>query len=77
MKTDATELVLTVKAMDGKSLDLELDAAVARLREQAVLDGTRGIVVTRYTPETFTVALSDDVPFGKTLELDLSDSTRN
>ena len=77
MKTDATELVLTVNARNRKSLDLELDAAVAKLREHALLGGARGILVTRYTSESFTVALSDDVPFGLTLERDMGDSTGN
>jgi hypothetical protein len=50
-------------------LDEELDAAVQRLQEAALLTGTHGILVTRVAPGRYTAALSDQVPFGMTHEL--------
>ena len=50
-------------------LDEELDAAVHRLQEVALLTGTHGILVTRIGPGRYTAALSDQVPFGMTREL--------
>jgi hypothetical protein len=50
-------------------LDEELDAAVQRLQEAALLTGTHGILVTRVAPGRYTAALSDQVPFGMTREL--------
>jgi len=50
-------------------LDEELEAAVRRLQEAALLTGTHGILVTRVAPGRYTAALSDQVPFGMTREL--------
>jgi hypothetical protein len=61
---------LTVTATDRASMDLKLEAAVVAIKEQGILDGRRGILVTRHAPGTFTVELSDDVPFGLILERD-------
>lgn len=71
MEATATTPFLTVTATDPDSRDLELDAAVAAMSEQAILDGRRGILVTRHAPGTFTIELSDEVPFGLTHERDL------
>lgn len=65
---ETSEVRLTITATDRKSLDRQLDAAVAIAREQAMPEGRRGILVTRHGPDAFTVALSDDVPFGLTRE---------
>jgi hypothetical protein len=51
-------------------LDEELDTAVRRLQEVALLTGTHGILVTRNGPGHYTAALSDKVPFGMTHELE-------
>ncbi|WP_458782324.1 hypothetical protein [Arthrobacter sp. D3-16] len=72
MKTTAATEVLTVTATDPDSRNLELDAAVAAMEKQAILDGYRGILVRRHTPQNFTVELSDEVPFGLTREQDVS-----
>jgi hypothetical protein len=40
--------VLTVTAFDPSSRDLELNAAVAAIKEQAILNGQQGILVTRH-----------------------------
>lgn len=63
-------LALTVTTIDRQSMDAELDAAVAAVREQSIIDRQQGILVTRYAPGSFTVELSDEVPFGLTLERD-------
>jgi hypothetical protein len=71
MELAATDFGMTVTASDRGSMNTELEAAVAKVREHAVLDGQRGILVTRHAPGSFTVALSDDVPFGLTRERDI------
>jgi hypothetical protein len=56
-----------IKAEDPASRDRELEQATALLRENA----TCGIVVTRVDFSTFIVALSPDIAFGLTREVDL------
>ena len=59
---------LTLTVSDRHSMDSQLDDAVAAAKAHA-LDGKRhGILVTRHGVDTFTVALSDTVPFGLTRE---------
>ncbi|GGI03153.1 hypothetical protein ACFFGR_10950 [Arthrobacter liuii] len=58
----------TIQVADAESIDRELDTAVAAVREQALQERRRGILVTRRGPDSFTVALSDEVPFGLTRE---------
>lgn len=59
---------ITVKVEDPESRDRQLEQTCALLRKEAT---DRGIVVTRFDHTTFEVALSPDVPFGLTRELDL------
>lgn len=68
MSENTTDLVLEVTATDKASMDRELDSAVQIAREHAMLDGRRGILVTRHGAESFTVAVSEHVPFGLTQE---------
>lgn len=70
MEPTTTGPILTVTATDPDSRDLKLEAAVTAIREQGTLDGGRGILVTRHAPGSFTVELSNDVPFGLILERD-------
>ncbi|MBT2532266.1 hypothetical protein J7E83_09030 [Arthrobacter sp. ISL-48] len=63
--TDSIEIQVTSRHL----LDEEIDAAVRRLQEVALLTGTHGILVTRTGPGRYTAALSDQVPFGMTREL--------
>lgn len=65
-----TTAPLTVTATDRDTRDRELNAAVTAMREQAMIDGQRGILVTRHSPETYTIELSESVPFGFTHEHD-------
>lgn len=66
--TTALDLTMAIVATDRDSRDRQLDAAVAVARTRAMREGRRGILVTRHAYDSFTVALSDDVPFGLTLE---------
>lgn len=75
METTAITPVVTVTVTDRGSRDMELDAAVAAVRKQAFPDSPRGILVTRHAPGTFTVELSDKVPYGVTLERDTTAGT--
>lgn len=59
---------ITVKVKDAASMDIQLEYASSILREKAT---SWGLLVTRVDFTTFTVALSPDVPFGFTRELDL------
>ncbi len=45
-----------------------LTAAVDAAREQAMLVGNHGIMITQHDFGSFTVALSPDVPYGQTRE---------
>jgi hypothetical protein len=49
-----------------------LDAAEKLAQERALREGLHGILVTRYEPTSFTVAVSADVPYGTTQERDLA-----
>lgn len=62
------DLPIAVTAADRTSMDRQLDEAVTEARTRALQEGRRGILVTRQSFDTFTVALSDDVPFGTTHE---------
>lgn len=59
---------MLVKVEDPASRDRQLEQTCALLRRDAT---DRGIVVTRFDHTTFEVALSPDVPFGQTREIDL------
>ncbi|MEO5318729.1 hypothetical protein PV761_09105 [Arthrobacter sp. CC3] len=57
-----------VEATDPRLIDAELSTAVEQARQHAMQEGRCGILVTRLGNTTFTVAVSEDVPFGETLE---------
>jgi F420-0:gamma-glutamyl ligase len=59
---------LTLTIADRQSMDSELDAAVTAAKAQALAEKRHGILVTRHGVDTFTVALSEAVPFGLTRE---------
>ncbi|WP_284976759.1 hypothetical protein [Arthrobacter sp. efr-133-TYG-104] len=59
---------ITVTATHPAQRDRQLDQAAALLREKAI---DRGIVVTRVDRRTFTIALSPEVAYGETREVDL------
>lgn len=59
---------ITVRVEDPASRDRQLDQTSALLRKEAT---DCGILVTRINHTTFEVALSKDVAFGLTREMDL------
>jgi hypothetical protein len=59
---------LQVTAADSASMQNHLDEAVAAATAQAMRERRQGILVTRHGFGSFTVALSDAVPFGLTRE---------
>jgi hypothetical protein len=63
-----TELTISITATDRASMELQLDEAVAAARSMATHDKRRGILVTRHDYHSFTIALSEAVPFGVTRE---------
>ncbi|WP_248763333.1 hypothetical protein [Pseudarthrobacter sp. SSS035] len=63
-----TTSTITVKAEDPASRDRQLEQTCALLRREAT---DCGILVTRVDHTTFEVAISPDVEFGLTRELDL------
>lgn len=67
MKT-TIDLPKTVIANDRASMERQLDEAVDAALTQALLNGAQGILVTQHDPVSFTVDVSDAVPFGLTRE---------
>jgi hypothetical protein len=68
MMTTALDLTMAITATDRASMELQLDEAVAVARTRAMRAGRQGILVARHAYDSFTVALSNAVPFGLTLE---------
>jgi hypothetical protein len=62
---DRIEVLITSR----RHLHELLTGAEELLRSKAITDGNAGILVTRYSPSRYTVALNDTVPFGETHEL--------
>jgi hypothetical protein len=60
--------MITIKAEDRFSRDQQLEQATSLLREEAT---GCGILITRVDFTTFTVALSPNIAFGLTQEVDL------
>jgi hypothetical protein len=46
----------------------DLNTAVELAQQHAMEEGKQGVLVTRHGPSSFTVAASDDVPYGITQE---------
>ncbi|WP_427172815.1 hypothetical protein [Arthrobacter sp. 92] len=67
MNTTA-DLTITVTASDPVSIKNQLDDAVTLAMARAMRDGSHGILITQNGYGSFTVTLSDAVPFGVTLE---------
>lgn len=63
-----TDLTIAIIAADRASMERQLDEAVTVARTKAMHERRRGILVTRHDYDSFTVALSDAVPFGLTRE---------
>ncbi len=63
-----TILPMAVIATDRSSMERQLDEAVDAALTQAMHERRQGILVTQHDPVSFTVDLSDAVPFGLTRE---------
>jgi hypothetical protein len=61
-------LAISVQATTPEDRNERLEAAVKELQQAAMVHGRHGILVTRHEPGAYTVALSEDVPFGLTRE---------
>lgn len=68
MITTASEQILSVTAVTKARLDRDLTVAERVLRIRAAGDRTLGILVTRQRADSYTVALSPEVPYGLTQE---------
>lgn len=64
-----TPNAIDVHVSSPQNLEEQLEAAVKELQQAATLTRRCGILVTRNKPGRYTVALSDQVPFGMTREL--------
>jgi hypothetical protein len=62
------DLPIAVTATDRASMERQLDEAVSVAIARAMHERRRGILVTRHDHDSFTVALSNAVPFGLTRE---------
>ena len=63
-----SDFAISITATDRTSMERQLEEAVAEARTRAMQEGRQGILVTRRNYNSFTVALSDTVPFGLTRE---------
>ncbi|MEA3550992.1 hypothetical protein PV768_20995 [Pseudarthrobacter sp. CC4] len=64
----AFELIMTITAENKAAMDHQIAEAERIAIARAVVDGTKGIMVTRHKPNLCTVVLSDEVPYGLTRE---------
>ena len=62
------EISIAVTAKSRATMDRDLDAAVDVAMTEALRHARQGILVIRHGPHSFTVSLSDAVPFGQTRE---------
>ena len=62
------DLPITVTVANRASMEDRLEEAVTAARAMAIRNGRQGILVTRHSYYSFTVALSEDVPFGLSRE---------
>lgn len=63
----SSENSITLTIQRRSELEHRLDNAVGKLLKNAKLR-RQGMLVTRSSPETFTVSLSERVPYGTTME---------
>lgn len=63
----SSENSITLTIQRRAELEQRLDDAVGKLLKNAKMR-KQGMLVTRSSPETFTVSLSEKVPYGTTME---------
>lgn len=66
MTESLAELVLSLEAADRAELDRRLEEAERIMRTHAMNNRRGGVLVTRTGLNSFTVEVSEDVPFGLT-----------
>ena len=59
---------LHVRVRQANSLETALNAAADLVMNAAIGEGRHGVLITRFGPACFTVAVSADVPYGLTRE---------
>ncbi len=63
-----SEPIADVRLTTAIGADQVLDAAHSQMVALAMLDGTKGVLLTRHSHRHYTFALSNLVPFGQTQE---------
>ena len=63
-----SDIVLEITANDPHTVENDLNTAVEIAREHAMKESRHGILVTRHSHTSYTVAVSRDVPYGLTQE---------
>lgn len=63
-----TDTAIAVTASDHAGMERHLEEAVKALRARAIPEERKGILVTRHDYGSFTVSLSESVPYGQTRE---------
>lgn len=63
-----SDIVLEITAHDPHTVENDLNTAVEIAREHAMKESRHGILVTRHSHTSYTVAVSRDVPYGLTQE---------
>ena len=61
-------LPVAVHASTPGQLQEDLSAAVSLIRDRAIEEGRHGILITQHSYTEFTVTISEDVPYGMTME---------
>lgn len=54
----------------GDALQEQLESAHEKVRSFAVSDGQHGVLITRHRHNVYTLAVSPEVPYGRTYERD-------
>jgi hypothetical protein len=67
MQTSADDAI-HIHVTSRRALDEKLEVAMKQLQAVAMRARTHGILFTRHEPGAYTASLSDQVPFGITME---------
>lgn len=70
MKSAGNERVARIRAFTPQTIEEKLNEAVAAAQDYAMQGGRHGVKVTRHEPTVFTVSVSPDVAYGRTMEHD-------
>jgi hypothetical protein len=62
--------VAYIRAFTPQTIEQKLNEAVAAAQDYAMREGRHGVQVTRHEPTAFTVAVSPDIAYGRTIEHD-------